>query len=162
MRRYESIIVIDPDVSEDDRDGILQKLKDIIEDYKGRLLVCDEWGLTKLAYEVNRKTVAYYVRFDYCGMGDLVSELERILRLDDRIMKYLTIVLKKNVDPDQLEQELSSEKSSELEEESSDIEEDMEYDMDAETGEDEVSESEEQPEEEQEDLVSENKEEEEK
>ncbi|CAN2042040.1 Small ribosomal subunit protein bS6 [Candidatus Magnetomoraceae bacterium gMMP-15] len=107
MRRYETIFVSDPDLSDEDRLLVFDRLKEIIPQYKGKLLEFDEWGIKKLAYEVKKKQRGFYVRMDYCGMGDLVSELERIMRLNDRVMKYLTVLLDKNVDLEAIEQEMA-------------------------------------------------------
>jgi len=67
----------------------------------------DEWGSRKLAYEVKKKTRGYYVRLDYCGTGDLVNEIERFFRIDDRVLKFMTVQLADNADPQQLLEEMA-------------------------------------------------------
>ncbi len=112
MRRYETIFIIDPDTSEEGRGQLIQKGTEIIAAYKGGIVEMDEWGIRKMAYEVRKKLRGYYVRADYCGEGDLVSEIERNFRIDDRILKYLTVMLAENTNPEQVRIEL--EKAAEL------------------------------------------------
>jgi small subunit ribosomal protein S6 len=100
MRRYETIFIADPDLAEEDQAALLDRIKDTVSQNSGRMIEFDEWGQRKLAYEIKKKIRGFYVRMDYCGMGGLVSELERIMRLDDRVMKYLTVLLERDADPD--------------------------------------------------------------
>jgi len=102
MRRYESVIIVDPDLPEEDRDGLFQKLSDLIAQNSGFLVDIDAWGNRKLAYEIRKKPRGYYARFDYCGTGALVDELERNLRIDDRFLKYMTVLLDREIDLDAL------------------------------------------------------------
>ena len=107
MKRYETFIIVDPDVSDDSRNQFLDRLKTVITDQKGILVLVDEWGSRKLAYEIKKKSRGYYVRLDYCGTGTLVEELERIFRIDDRIMKYMTVLLADTVDMEQIQDEIA-------------------------------------------------------
>ncbi|MEE8398875.1 MAG: 30S ribosomal protein S6, partial [Desulfobacterales bacterium] len=86
MRRYETIFIVDPDLSEEGRDPILQRLKDLIQQFDGFLAMIDQWGAKRLAYEIKKKVRGYYIRLDYCGGGALVDEIERFFRIDDRIL----------------------------------------------------------------------------
>jgi len=102
MRRYESVIIVDPDLPEEDRDGLFQKLTDLIAQNSGFLVDIDAWGNRKLAYEIRKKPRGFYARFDFCGTGAFVDELERNLRIDDRYLKYMTVLLDREVDLDAL------------------------------------------------------------
>lgn len=102
MRRYETIFIADPDLTEEDQAALFDRVKDTVSQKSGRMIEFDEWGQRKLAYEIKKKIRGFYVRMDYCGMGGLVSELERIMRLDDRVMKYLTVLLDRDADPDNI------------------------------------------------------------
>jgi len=107
MKRYETFVIVDPDVSEDDRNQFLDRLKEVISDQNGTLVLVDEWGSRKLAYEIKKKSRGYYVRLDYCGTGALVDELERLFRIDDRIMKYMTALLSDQLDMEQIQEEIA-------------------------------------------------------
>jgi small subunit ribosomal protein S6 len=107
MRRYETIFIVDNDLSEEDRSPTFEKLKDLILQHSGLLVMVDEWGSKKLAYEIKKKTRGYYVRLDYCGSGILVNEIERFFRIDDRILKYMTVLLDKDVDIEAVKEEIA-------------------------------------------------------
>jgi len=109
MRRYETIFISDPDLSEDDRKQLFEKTKDLIKNHKGVLVLFDDWGLKKLAYEIKKKGRGYYVRLDYCSEGSLVAELERSFRIDDRVSKFMTIVLDNDADPEKVKEEIAKE-----------------------------------------------------
>lgn len=105
MRRYETIVISDPDLSDEGRGQLFERLKELIPGQGGFLLMFDEWGTQKMAYEIRKKTRGHYVRLDYCGTGELVAEMERLFRIDDRVLKYMTILLDKEADVELLKQE---------------------------------------------------------
>ncbi len=113
MRRYETICIADPDTGEKNRAGLFDKIKNLIAQDKGIIVNFDEWGNRQLAYEIRKKTRGYYVCITYGGTGDLVKELERNFRLDDRVLKFMTIVLEKDIDPEKLQQEQEADKDRE-------------------------------------------------
>lgn len=100
IRRYETILLFDIDAGEESRDSFISKSKALIEQYEGNLLEQDEWGVRKLAYEVQKKTRGYYVRLEYCAKTELIAEYERIIRLEDAVMKYITVMIDEAFDPD--------------------------------------------------------------
>ncbi len=81
MRRYETIIIIDPDLSAEKREPVLGRVKDVIAQQGGYLAFIDDWGTRKLAYEIKKKERGYYVRFDFCGTGAVIDEIERFSEL---------------------------------------------------------------------------------
>ena len=101
MNHYETIFIVDPDTPDTDQESIFTKLKDMIAQ-DGTLIMFDDWGVKRLAYEIKKKIRGRYVRLDYCGKGDLVDAIERIFRLDYRILKFLTSLLGTDVDPESL------------------------------------------------------------
>lgn len=106
MRRYETIVIIDPDLSDEGRVPIFERLREIIPEQGGAFLEFDEWGSRRLAYEIKKKTRGYYVRVDYCGMGPVVDEMERFFKIDDRILKYMTVLVEEDADVERLVEEL--------------------------------------------------------
>ncbi len=113
MRRYETICIADPDTGEKNRAGLFDKIKNLITQENGIIVNFDEWGNRQLAYEIRKKTRGFYVCVTYGGTGELVTELERNFRLDDRVLKFMTIMLEKNIDPEKLQQEQEAEKEAE-------------------------------------------------
>ena len=106
MRRYETFIIFDPDLSEEGRGPVIEKINDLIMQTDGLLVEQDEWGARKLAYDIKKKSRGYYIRFDYCGNGPLVDEIERSCRIDDRVLKYMTVLMEKEADIDRLKKEM--------------------------------------------------------
>jgi small subunit ribosomal protein S6 len=108
MRRYETIIITDPDLSAEQREPILQRVADVVSQGEGYLAFTDEWGARKLAYEIKKKDRGYYIRFDFCGTGAVVNEMERFFRIDDRVMKYMTVLLDKSADIEKIKEEITA------------------------------------------------------
>ena len=108
MRRYETIVIVDADVPENDRVALFSRIQEIIPQQEGALIKEDLWGIKKLAYEIKKKPRGYYARYDYCGMGPLVDELERFFRIDDRVLKYLTVLLDSDADIEKIQAELAA------------------------------------------------------
>jgi small subunit ribosomal protein S6 len=108
MRRYETIIITDPDVGEDARKTITAKIGELMAAEGGYLIKQDDWGVRKLAYEIRKKPRGYYTLFDFCGDGGLVDEIERQFRIDDRVLKYMTVVLDKEADLEMIKAEIAA------------------------------------------------------
>jgi len=111
MRRYETIVIVDPDLGEEQRGTVFDKIRELIPHMGGLLVEFDEWGGRKLAYEIKKKQRGYYVRINYCGGGDLVSEMERQFRIDDRVMKYMTVLLDKEADMEAIQEAMTQSKA---------------------------------------------------
>ena len=105
MRRYETFVIVDPDLSQDQREQVIQRVEDLITQMDGFLVFTDNWGERKLAYDIKKRSRGYYVRFDYCGLSPLVNEIERFFRIDDRALKYMTVLLDKAIDFDKVKEE---------------------------------------------------------
>jgi small subunit ribosomal protein S6 len=119
MRHYETIYIVDPNLSDEEYGEVTKKFNNLIEKQKGVIIKTDEWGAQKLAYRVKKFDKGSYVLVDYCGNPGLTVELERALKLDSRIIKYQTVNLADNVDPEELilkEKEKEIQKTSAIEE----------------------------------------------
>lgn len=107
MRRYETIVIVDPDLGEEQRGPVFDRIRELIPQKGGLLVDIDEWGGRKLAYEIKKKQRGYYARIDFCGSGGLVSEMERQFRIDDRVMKYMTILLDEDADMERIQEAMT-------------------------------------------------------
>lgn len=108
MRRYETFAICDPDLSAEQRAPVLDRINEQIGQFSGFMVELDEWGSRKLAYMIKKKPRGYYVRLDYCGPSELVDEMERFFRIDDRVMKYMTIVVDKEPDVELIKEEMAA------------------------------------------------------
>ena len=117
MRRYETIFIVRPNAVESDIETAINKTVSIIEGDGGAIIRIDKWGLKKLAYLIKKESQGYYVYIDYAGIPASVSEIERIFRIDDRILKYLTVKLADTCDPEAAKEELARAESARRESE---------------------------------------------
>jgi len=107
MRRYETFIIIDPDLSEEQRLPVLERVKEIMAQLSGFLIRVDDWGSRKLSYAIKKKERGYYVRFDFCGTGPLVNEMERFFRIDERVLKHMSVLLDTHPDLERIKEEMA-------------------------------------------------------
>ena len=107
MRRYETFIILDPDLSAEMRGPVVERVTEILAQMGGFLVRIDEWGSRKLAYTIRKKERGYYVRFDYCGSGQMVNELERFSRIDERVLKYMTVLLDAQPNVERIREEMA-------------------------------------------------------
>lgn len=93
MRKFETLLLLSPELSAESREGILAALTGIIEREGGKMLEVDQWGMRDLAYPVRKLMRGFYVRLVYEAPAPLVAELERNIRITDGIFKFLTVKL---------------------------------------------------------------------
>ena len=113
MKRYETIVIIDPDLSKEAETPIFDRVNDLIPQYKGFLVETDDWGTKKLAYDIKKKNRGHYVRLDFCGDGALIQEMERFFRIDDKVMKFMTVLLDEDADLDAIKADLAEKAAAE-------------------------------------------------
>ena len=111
MRRYETVFIANSELTDEDRQSLIEKMQGLLPEDQAMLVKLDEWGNKRLAYEVKKQTRGYYVLMDYCGDGVLVKELERNMRLDDRILKYMTVLRDPTVDMEAIKAEIEAAKA---------------------------------------------------
>lgn len=107
MRRFETFIIIDPDQPEEQRQLILDRVQEIMGQLNGFLIRIDPWGSRKLAYPIRKKERGFYVRFDFCGTGTLVNEMERFFRIDERVLKYMSVLIDAHPDLEKIREEMA-------------------------------------------------------
>ena len=90
MNKYESVIIINPSVDEEGIKAVIAKYTDIINN-EGKVESVNEIGKKRLAYEIMKNKEGYYVVFNFEAKPELIAELERNYRIDDSIMKFITI-----------------------------------------------------------------------
>ncbi len=96
MSQYESVIIFTPVLSEKQMTDAVTAYKQLIIDNGGEIVHEENWGLTKLAYPIQKKSTGFYHIFEFKGGNDLISKLELAYRRDDQVMRYLTIKLDKH------------------------------------------------------------------
>lgn len=90
MNQYEMVLILKAGLEEDDRNQVLDRLKDAINQ-NGTVGEIDDWGTRKLAYEINYNKDGYYYVLNYEADPSVVAEVERRARILDQILRYLTV-----------------------------------------------------------------------
>ena len=98
MRKFETLLLLSPELTVDTRDSLIAALVAVIEREGGKMLATDPWGMRDLAYPVNKQMRGFYVRLEYAAPGALVAELERNIRITDGIYKFTTVKLADSVE----------------------------------------------------------------
>ena len=93
MHLYESIFIIRPSLSDDDTNKLIEKMKGLLEKAGAPVLILENWGKKKLAYEIKREHRGTFVYMHFKAAGNVVGELEHAYRLEDTVLKFLTVRL---------------------------------------------------------------------
>ena len=93
MQLYESIFIVRPSLPDEDTAKVIDKMKAVVEK-SGTVLKVENWGKKKLAYEVKRERKGTFVYLHFEAKGEIISDLERSYRLEDSVIKYLTVRMK--------------------------------------------------------------------
>jgi small subunit ribosomal protein S6 len=91
QRQYEVLFIVDPAADEDEVTKITDNFKQIITDQGGTVTKAESMGRRQLAYEILRKREGTFVDLELEGSGKEIAELERRMRVNDRILRYLTV-----------------------------------------------------------------------
>lgn len=94
MNHYETMYIIRPTVSEEDRNALIAKFSEIITNNGGSITGIEQQGMKKLAYEIDYIREGFYVLANFDAPATLPAELERNYKISDAIIRY--IVLKKD------------------------------------------------------------------
>lgn len=96
LKNYESVIIFTPVLSDDQLKDAVAKYRQLITEHKGEIVHEENWGLTKLAYPIQKKSTGFYQIFEFKAPGTLIGQLELQFKRDERIMRFLTTALDKH------------------------------------------------------------------
>ena len=108
MREYEVLYIAHPDLEGDRLKEVVDKFSGIVAQNGGEVLKIEEWGKQKLAYPVEKCSKGQYVLMNVAAPSTLTSELERNLRLDELVLKYLTVKISDQVDVEARKKEIAA------------------------------------------------------
>lgn len=91
MREYETTFIVQPEISDEGREALCQKLDSALEREGSVRLLLDDVGKRKLAYEIAKFQKGHYMTLSYLDNGKAVKELERLLRLEESVLRFLTV-----------------------------------------------------------------------
>jgi small subunit ribosomal protein S6 len=113
IRRYETVFMLPADLEEGKIQEILARLDAVLERSGGILVRREDWGVRKLAYEIDRHSKGRYFLMDFVGEPKLISELERNIKMIETILRYLTVKKADEVDMEGIRKEQAEEKEKE-------------------------------------------------
>ena len=90
-RTYEVMYIVNPDTADDKIAKLNDAVEKLIQKEGGNVGKIDDIGRRKLAYPINKKNEGYYVLFEIEGTGQEIAELERRMRVNDMIIRYMTV-----------------------------------------------------------------------
>jgi len=108
MRRYETIFILRPNVGEDEITRVIESTTKIILDQGGTIIELNKWGMKKLAYLIKKETLGYYVYCDFAGTPAAVTEIERKFRIDDSVLKYMTIKTEASISEEEIQEAVTA------------------------------------------------------
>jgi small subunit ribosomal protein S6 len=98
MRRYETTYILRPNLGEEQFSEIIERTNTVITDDGGAVIELQRLGNRKLAYEIKKENLGHYIYFDFAAPGSTILEMERIFRIDDRVLRFLTVKLADSID----------------------------------------------------------------
>ena len=97
LRRYELIYLVHPEAEDEQITRMEQRIDQVLSDYETLVIKREDWGKRKLAYEIEKVNKAYYRYMEFVVKPVMITELERVLRLVDVVIRYQTIRLEENI-----------------------------------------------------------------
>jgi len=109
LREYETIYILRPDTQNDRVADVNQRVRGIIESMGGVVLSVDNWGKRKLAYEIKKELKGIYLFWQYLGSPQVVTEFERNMRMLDPVIRYMTVLAGRDIDPSSKQSQVTEE-----------------------------------------------------
>jgi len=93
VREYETTIIVQPEISADGTEALLSKLDSVLERGSSARLMCADLGKRKLAYEIRKFHKGHYYTLSFCDAGQVIPELERNLRMEESVLRFMTVMV---------------------------------------------------------------------
>ncbi len=91
MITYESTIICSPELPAEKIDELVEKIKKVVDGSKGQILITQQLGKKRLAYPIKKHREGSYVYFELSGPGETIAALESFFKVNDTIIRYLTV-----------------------------------------------------------------------
>tara|TARA_B100001123_G_C15111217_1_gene947548 strand:- start:733 stop:1074 length:342 start_codon:yes stop_codon:yes gene_type:complete len=96
MNCYEHTFITKQDLSESQVKKVLSKYEDIIKSNSGKILKTEDWGLRNLSHRIKNNKKGFYFHFKFEGIGKTIEMLEKAENIDEALIRYLTVKVKKH------------------------------------------------------------------
>ncbi len=103
MNLYEIMFILNPDMGEEEREKFISRLNGIITKNKGEVIRLNDLGIKSMTYKIKKKSRGQYVLMYLEGPGAMVAEIERMLRIDENVIRFVVVKLDRQVTRQDLE-----------------------------------------------------------
>lgn len=91
MTQYEIILLLDPELADERQNEILTRVRELVEERGGAWQSLDTWGRRKLAYEIEKRSEAFYYLLQFDCDGETLEELTRVLKITDGVLRHMAV-----------------------------------------------------------------------
>lgn len=91
MKKYELMFIVSPNLSSEETQEVISTVENVFSNFEGKILEKKEIGLRDLAYEIDKFRKGYYVLFNVETTGEAVKEYERVCRINDNIIRFISV-----------------------------------------------------------------------
>jgi small subunit ribosomal protein S6 len=88
LRKYEIMVIVDPEADEETVGKVVERIKGILSEHQGEVGAVDQWGKRKLAHEIDRKSEGQYVVVPFQAQPSALAELDRVLSFADEVVRF--------------------------------------------------------------------------
>ena len=96
MNCYEHTFIAKQDLPESQNKKLVEKYENIIKKNSGKVIKCEEWGLRNLTYKIKSNKKGFYFHIKFEGVGKTIEELEKAENIDEMLLRFLTVKVKKH------------------------------------------------------------------
>jgi len=96
MSYYEHTLIAKQDLQENQAKTLINKYEDIINKNSGKVVKTEEWGLKNFSYKIKNNKKGFYFHIKFEGIGKTIEELEKAENIDQMLIRYLTVKVKKH------------------------------------------------------------------
>lgn len=109
QREYESVIILRPSTGKPEIAALIERMQGMFGDFGGTLIKIDSWGTRILAFPVRHERKGIYLYWRFLGGSDIVAEFERLMGLSDKVIRFYTVKIDEDVDPEARPSEVTEE-----------------------------------------------------
>jgi small subunit ribosomal protein S6 len=109
QREYESVIILRPETTRAEIGELIARMQEVITSRGAKLMKIDSWGTRVLAFPIAHCRKGVYLYWRYLGGSDVVAEFERHMRLSDKVIRFYTVLVDEDIDPEARPSEVTEE-----------------------------------------------------
>jgi len=106
---YETMIIVHPETSDEEMQGLIDALKEVITESQGDCLKVERWGQRKLVYKIKGFLKGYFLLVYYFGNPKILEAIDSLLRYREQVLRYQTVKLDKKIDPESIRESEAAE-----------------------------------------------------